>query len=276
MKWETRTKTFDLSSRTHVMGILNVTPDSFSDGGSYTTVDNAVHQAEKMANEGVDIIDIGGESTRPDHQAVPLKKELERVIPMIRAIVQKTDTPISIDTYKSETAKRAIEAGAQIINDVWGAKKDPEIAAVAAAYDVPIILMHNRSDLNYTNIMEDIKRDLAESIDIAIRAGVKEKRIMIDPGIGFAKTGADNLVVLNNLEQLTALGYPLLLAASRKRFLGDILQAEASQRDNGTAAVTCLGITKGAHMVRVHNVKLNKEMALVMDAIRGNGAGVNG
>lgn len=276
MKWETRTKTFDLSSRTHVMGILNVTPDSFSDGGSYTTVDNAVHQAEKMANEGADIIDIGGESTRPDHQAVPLKKELERVIPMIRAIVQKTDTPISIDTYKSETAKRAIEAGAQIINDVWGAKKDPEIAAVAAAYDVPIILMHNRSDLNYTNIMEDIKRDLAESIDIAIRAGVKEKRIMIDPGIGFAKTGADNLVVLNNLEQLTALGYPLLLAASRKRFLGDILQAEASQRDNGTAAVTCLGITKGAHMVRVHNVKLNKEMALVMDAIRGNGAGVNG
>ncbi|MFD2209296.1 dihydropteroate synthase [Virgibacillus halophilus] len=276
MELATRTKTFDLSSRTHVMGILNVTPDSFSDGGSYTTLDKAVHQAEKMVSEGADIIDIGGESTRPDHQAVPLEKELERVIPMIHAVAEKITSPISIDTYKAETARQAMEAGAQVINDIWGAKKDPEIAAVAAAYDVPIILMHNRDNRNYTNIMEDIKSDLAESIEIAIKAGVKEKRIMIDPGIGFAKTGADNLVVMNHLEQLSDLGYPLLLAASRKRFLGDILQAEASDRDNGTAATTCLGITKGAHMVRVHNVKLNKEMALVMDAILGKGVGING
>ncbi|MDY0404021.1 dihydropteroate synthase [Virgibacillus sp. 179-BFC.A HS] len=267
MKWQTRTKTFDLSSRTHIMGILNVTPDSFSDGGNYTTEEKAVAQALKMVQEGADVIDIGGESTRPNHQKVSVEEEIQRVIPMIQAVSAKTDTPISIDTYKAQTAKHAIEAGAQIINDVWGAKKDPEIAAVAAQYEVPIILMHNRQDLNYTNIMEDMKRDLAESIDIAVRAGVKDEAIMIDPGIGFAKTGADNLVVLRHLEELTCLGYPLLLAASRKRFLGTILDVPPAERDNGTAATTCLGITKGAQMVRVHNVKVNKEMALVMDAI---------
>lgn len=264
---KTKTKTFHLTERSHVMGILNVTPDSFSDGGRYATIEKAVEQAIQMEEMGADIIDIGGESTRPGHDAIPVEEEIERVIPIIEAIKPKISIPISIDTYKAETAKRAIEAGAEIINDIWGAKRDPVIASVAAKYRVPIILMHNRTNKNYDSLIDDMKQDLQESIDIALQAGVVKENIILDPGIGFAKTAEDNLQVMHNLEKFSDLGYPLMLGSSRKSFIGEILDLPAEQRDNGTGATTCLGITKGVHLFRVHDVKLHKELAKVMDAM---------
>ncbi|WP_339217535.1 dihydropteroate synthase [Ornithinibacillus sp. FSL M8-0202] len=264
---KTKSKVYNLSDRTHIMGILNVTPDSFSDGGNYTSVEKAVQQAVRMEQQGADIIDIGGESTRPDHDPISAKEELSRVLPMINAVKESIHIPISIDTYKAETARQAVEAGAEIINDVWGAKRDPEIASVAANYNVPIILMHNRTNENYTSLIDDMKQDLEESIDIALKAGVPKENIILDPGIGFAKSAKDNLVVMKNLEKLTAMGFPLLLATSRKRFIGSVLDVPPAERDTGTGATTCLGITKGAHMVRVHNVKVNVELAKMMDAM---------
>ncbi|WP_047986239.1 dihydropteroate synthase [Ornithinibacillus californiensis] len=264
---KTRSKTYDLSARTHIMGILNVTPDSFSDGGNYTNIDKAIEQAVKMEQLGADIIDIGGESTRPDHDPVSLEEELSRVIPIIKALKEHISIPISIDTYKAETARQAVEAGADIINDVWGAKREPEIASVAAENNVPIILMHNRTNENYTSLLEDMHRDLEESIEIARKAGVPKENIIIDPGIGFAKSAEDNLLVMNQLEKLTNMGYPLLLATSRKRMIGNVLNVPPAERDIGTGATTCLGIVKGAQLVRVHNVKVTVELAKMMDAM---------
>lgn len=268
---KTGVKNYDLSKRTHIMGILNVTPDSFSDGGNYTTVEKAIEQAKRMEEEGADMIDIGGESTRPNHDPVPLEEELERVLPIIRAVKENTNLPVSIDTYKAETAKQAVEAGADIINDIWGAKKEPDIAKVASDYDVPLILMHNRTSAQYTSLLDDMKKDLEESIDIALQAGAKKGNIILDPGVGFAKSAQENLIVMNHLEQFTNMGYPFLLATSRKRFIGGVLDLPPEERDNGTGATTCLGITKGAHIVRVHNVKVNKELAVMMDAMLREG-----
>ncbi|TRM11136.1 dihydropteroate synthase [Lentibacillus cibarius] len=277
MKLVTQTKTYNLSERTHVMGILNITPDSFSDGGNYTTVDQAIEQATLMEKQGADMIDIGGESTRPDHEPVSLQDELDRVIPMVRAVKEHVTIPISIDTYKAETARQALEAGAEIINDVWGAKREPEIAKIAAAYNAPIILMHNRTNKDYMSIIDDMKQDLQESITISLNAGVSPDNIILDPGIGFAKTPDDNLTIMNHLEDFSELGYPILLGTSRKSFIGNILDLPAAERDNGTGATTCLGITKGVQIVRVHNVQLNVELARMMDAmlfkreVRSNG-----
>lgn len=267
MQLKTSIKTYELTERTHVMGILNTTPDSFSDGGKYTTIEQAVEQAVKMEKLGADIIDIGGESTRPDHNSVSLQEELNRVIPVINAIKEKVNIPISIDTYKAETARQALEAGAEIINDIWGAKKDPEIAAVAAEYNAPIVLMHNRTNMDYTSLIDDMKKDLYESIDIALKHGVANENIVLDPGIGFAKTVQDNISVMNRLEDFESLGYPLLLGTSRKSFIGEILDIPAEQRDIGTGATTCLGITKGIHIIRVHNVKLHVELVKMMDTM---------
>lgn len=276
MMLKTSTKIFDLTARTHIMGILNVTPDSFSDGGNYVSLENAVKQAILMEQQGADMIDIGGESTRPGHQQVSAKEELKRILPAITAVKQEINIPLSIDTYKAETARQAVETGAEIINDIWGGKKDPEILNVAAIYNVPIILMHNRTDMNYTSLIDDMKRDLQESIDMAIQRGVPEKNIILDPGIGFAKTAADNLVVMNHLEEFSDLGYPILLGTSRKGFIGKILDLPAAERDNGTGATTCLGIVKGAHIVRVHHVKINVELARMMDAMLSEGVTANG
>lgn len=267
MMLKTKTKTYKLTDRTHIMGILNVTPDSFSDGGSYTSIEKAVKQAVKMERHGADIIDIGGESTRPDHQPISLEEELKRVIPVIEAVSKNINIPISIDTYKAETARRAIEAGAEIINDVWGAKRDPEIAKVAATYNAPMILMHNRTNMNYQSLIDDMKNDLKESLEIVLNAGVSKENIVLDPGIGFAKTFEHNLVVMNKLEQFLELGYPLLLGASRKTFIGQILGVPPYERDYGTGATTCLGIFKGINIIRVHNVKLHKDLAIMMDAM---------
>lgn len=269
MKLTTDTKIYNLSERTHIMGILNVTPDSFSDGGSYTSIDQAVEQAVEMEKQGAAIIDIGGESTRPNHDPVSAEEELERVLPVIRKLKETVTIPLSIDTYKAETARQAVKAGADIINDVWGAKREPEIANVAAEYNVPIILMHNRTNMDYTSIIDDMKQDLQESIDIALQAGVPKENIILDPGVGFAKTATDNLVVMNNLEKFADLGYPFLLGTSRKTFIGQILDAPPDERDNGTGATTCLGITKGVQIVRVHNVKLHVELAKMMDTMLG-------
>ncbi|SFB31966.1 dihydropteroate synthase [Lentibacillus halodurans] len=271
----TDSKTLHLDKRTHVMGILNVTPDSFSDGGHYATVEQAVEQAVFMEQQGADMIDIGGESTRPDHDPISLDEELERVLPIIQAVKEKVNIPISIDTYKAETARQAIKAGAEIINDVWGAKREPEIAHVAAVSNVPIILMHNRTNQNYTSLIADMKQDLQESIDIALKAGVSPANIVLDPGIGFAKTSADNLTVMNHLEQFQDLGYPMLLGTSRKSFIGKILDLPAAERDNGTGATTCLGIAKGVQIVRVHHVKVHTELAQMMDAMLGKQGAVD-
>lgn len=264
---KTNTKTLNLSERTHIMGILNVTPDSFSDGGRFMAIDKAVEQAKEMEQAGADIIDIGGESTRPGHLPLTVEEELSRVIDVIKAVKEVVSIPISIDTYKAETAKQAIEAGADIINDIWGAKKDPQMAQVAAHYNVPIILMHNRDNKNYHSLIDDMLKDLQESIAIALNAGVKQSNIILDPGIGLPKNSEDNIIVLKELERFKVLGYPILLATSRKSFIGDILGVPANERDIGTGATTCLGITKGVQLFRVHNVKVHKELAKMMDAM---------
>ncbi|MGG0277617.1 dihydropteroate synthase [Bacillus rhizoplanae] len=257
----------NLNEKTFIMGILNVTPDSFSDGGNYNEVEAAVRHAKEMVIDGAHIIDIGGESTRPGFAKVSAEEELQRVLPMIRAVSQVVDVPISIDTYKAEVAKQAIEAGAHIINDIWGAKAEPEIAKVAAHYDVPIILMHNRDNTNYRNLMPDMIADLYESVTIAKRAGVRDENIILDPGIGFAKTFEQNLEVMRNLEQLKLLGYPILLGTSRKSFIGHTLDLPVEERLEGTGATVCLGIQKGCEIVRVHDVKEMSRMAKMMDAM---------
>jgi len=276
MRLETKSKTFNLEERTHIMGILNVTPDSFSDGGNYDSIEKAIVHAKKMQEAGADIIDVGGESTRPDHLPVDEQEEIDRVVPVIEALKNEIDIPVSIDTYKAKTAASAIEAGADIINDIWGAKKDPQMADVAVKYDVPIILMHNREDKNYNSIIEDMIRDLEESIRIAKRAGVKEDNIILDPGVGFAKELEDNFVVMRHLDEIIRrLPFPMLLATSRKSFISKVINAPAYERDNATGATTCLGIAKGAHIVRVHDVPRTKELAIMMDAMV-KGAGIPG
>ncbi|HDR7689705.1 TPA: dihydropteroate synthase [Bacillus toyonensis] len=263
--------TLNLNEKTLIMGILNVTPDSFSDGGSYNEVDAAVRHAKEMKNEGAHIIDIGGESTRPGFAKVSVEEEVKRVVPMIQTVSKEVELPISIDTYKAEVAKQAIEAGAHIINDIWGAKAEPEIAEVAAHYDVPIILMHNRDNMSYRNLMADMIADLYDSIKIAKAAGVRDENIILDPGIGFAKTPEQNLEAMRNLEQLNVLGYPVLLGTSRKSFIGHVLDLPVEERLEGTGATVCLGIEKGCEFVRVHDVKEMARMAKMMDAMIGKG-----
>ena len=262
----------DLRKKTMIMGIVNVTPDSFSDGGRFYDIDRAVEHAKRLVADGADIIDIGGESTRPGAEKVSLEEELRRVIPVVKAVAQEIDVPISIDTYKAEVAKQAIEAGAHIINDVWGAKADAKMAEVAAFYDVPIILMHNRHDLQYRDLISDMISDLMESVAIAKRAGVRDENIILDPGIGFAKTLEHNLEVMRRLDEFAKLGYPLLLGTSRKRFIGHVLDLPVNERVEGTGATVCLGIVKGAHIVRVHDVLPIARMAKMMDAMLGKGA----
>ncbi|WP_342410310.1 dihydropteroate synthase [Paenibacillus sp. FSL R10-2778] len=258
----------ELGNRTLIMGILNVTPDSFSDGGLWDHPDKAVEHALRMAAEGADIIDIGGESTRPGHQPVGLEEELARVLPVIESIHKAAPhLPLSIDTYKAEVARQALAAGAHIINDIWGCKADPEMAAVAAAADCPIILMHNRQDRNYTNLSADMSADLKESIDLALAAGVKPANIILDPGIGFAKDYNENLQAMMLLDGLTELGYPLLLATSRKKFIRTVLDLPSDDVVEGTAATVAFGIAQGCQIVRVHDVSLINRTVKMCDAM---------
>ena len=259
----------DYGKKTLIMGILNMTPDSFSDGGKFNRIDKAVDHARQMVEDGADMIDIGGESTRPGFAAVPVEEELERVIPVIEAIRKEVQIPISIDTYKAEVAKQAIIAGAHVINDVWGAKADDEMANVAARYDVPIILMHNRKDQQYDHFYRDVVNDLFESISLVKAAGVKDERIILDPGIGFAKDLFYNLEMMRNLDKIVSIGYPVLLGTSRKSMIGNVLDLPVEERLEGTGATVCFGIQKGCQIVRVHDVKEIARMAKMMDALLG-------
>ncbi|PRR77798.1 Dihydropteroate synthase [Clostridium liquoris] len=260
-------KEFKFGERTYIMGILNVTPDSFSDGGKFNDLERAVQHAKEMIDDGADIIDVGGESTRPNHTPVSEEEEINRVIPIIKELRKHFDIPISIDTYKGKVAELSIEAGANLINDVWGFKKDPYIAEVAAKYDVSCCLMHNRDNTEYKNFIEDMLKDLQESVDIALRAGVKKENIILDPGIGFAKTYEQNLEAMNNLERLSELGYPVLLGTSRKSMIGNALNLPSNERVEGTVATTVIGIMKNCDFVRVHDVLENKRAAMMTDAI---------
>lgn len=260
-------KEYELGKRTYIMGILNVTPDSFSDGGKFNEIDAAVNQARKLIEDGADIIDIGGESTRPGAEYVTEEEEIKRVVPIIKAIKEKLDVTISIDTYKARTAEESIKAGADIINDIWGAKYDKSMAKVAAKYNTPIILMHNRENKPYENLMEDVVRDLQESIDIALKAGVKKENIILDLGIGFAKTYEENLIVMNNCEVIKKLGYPMLLGTSRKSMIGLTLNLPVNERVEGTLATSVMGIIKGFEFIRVHDVLENKRVAIMTDTI---------
>lgn len=261
-------KEFKIGERTYIMGILNVTTDSFSDGGNFNTVENALSRVKQMILEGVDIIDIGGESTRPGHTIVEEEEELNRVIPIIKAIREKYDIPISVDTYKGKVAEEAIKAGANLINDVYGFKKCSYISKVAAKYNVPCCLMHNREDNIYQkDIIETMIDDIKESIKIALDAGVKKENIMLDPGIGFAKTLEDNLKVMNRLEEFRVENYPILLGTSRKSMIGLTLDLPVDQRIEGTIATTVLGIVKGIDFIRVHDIKENKRASQMADAM---------
>ncbi|MBK5444347.1 MULTISPECIES: dihydropteroate synthase [unclassified Peribacillus] len=265
----------DYSKKTLIMGILNVTPDSFSDGGKYNRVDAALKHAEQMVKDGADVLDIGGESTRPNYERISDEEEIERVAPIIEAISRNIQVPISIDTYKSRVAEEAVKAGAHILNDIWGAKADTMMASVAAKYQVPIILMHNRDKMDYRHFVRDVLQDLFESITIVKKAGVQDENIILDPGIGFAKDLKLNLEMMRNLDKLVSLGYPVLLATSRKSMIGHVLDLPPSERVEGTAATICNGIQQGCQMVRVHDVKEMARTAKMMDALLGKG-GFNG
>jgi dihydropteroate synthase len=261
------TKTWSWGTRTYIMGILNITPDSFSDGGRFNGQEVALEHASQMVAEGADIIDVGGESTRPGHTPVTAEEELARITPIIEVLSRETDVPISVDTYKAATAAAAIQAGAHMINDIWGLKADPEMAQVVAHYQVPVCLMHNRAQNHYDNLIEEIISDLADSIELALKAGVKDENIIIDPGLGFGKNWRQNFQVMSKLEQLSRLGYPVLLGPSRKLFTGKLLDLPVDQRLEGTLAATVVGITKGIDIVRVYDVRENKRAAVMADAM---------
>ena len=251
-------KNFDLNNQILIMGILNVTPDSFSDGGQFNNLDASLKQVEKMIADGADLLDLGGESTRPGHTQISDTEEIDRVVPMITAIRDRFDIPISIDTYKGAVGEAALKAGAHLVNDIWGFKYDPTLAAVTAKYKVPCILMHNRDNQHYENLIAEIKTDLQASIDIALKAGIARDAIILDPGIGFGKDYAQNMETMYHLESLQSLGYPLLLGTSRKGFIGLTLDLPVTERVEGTVATTVIGIMKGVSIIRVHDVRENK------------------
>lgn len=261
--------TLDYTKETFIMGILNVTPDSFSDGGNYTSVAKAVAQAKKMVAEGAKIIDVGGESTRPGHVEISEEEEIARVVPVIEALVREVHAVISIDTYKANVAEAAIKAGAHMINDIWGAKADARMASVAAQYNVPIILMHNRDNTDYKYFWLEVHKDLQQSLAIARAAGVPDVHIILDPGIGFGKTTAQNIKMMQHLPDLVAMGYPVLLATSRKSMIGNVLDLPTAERLEGTMATVVYGIDKGCHMMRLHDIEPMRRAMKMTDVLVG-------
>lgn len=258
-----------LGERTLLMGILNVTPDSFSDGGQHYQLEQALSHAHEMAAEGADIIDIGGESTRPGSRAISASEELGRVLPVIKALKkdQHFKTPLSIDTYKPEVAQETLQAGVEMLNDVWGLKENPSLGAVAASFGVPICLMHNRRSTNYRDLIPDIISELLESIELALLAGIDDRQIIIDPGIGFGKDLQQNLEVMQHLSDFCHFGYPLLLGTSRKSMIGKLLDLPTEDRLEGTAATVAFGISAGVDIIRVHDVRQMRRVASMTDAI---------
>jgi len=264
----------ELDSKTFIMGILNITPDSFFDGGTNFRENDAVKHGLKMAAEGADIIDVGGESTRPFSDPLPLDEELRRVIPVIKTLVQKIDIPISIDTYKSEVASQAIEAGATMVNDISALKFDPAMGQLVADAGAPIVLMHMegtpknmQANPTYKDLFSEIIDFLRKAIEQAISSGIKRDVIIIDPGIGFGKSFDDNLKIINNLHTFSSLGQPLLVGPSNKAFIGHVLGLSVESRETGTMATVAASVLNGANIVRVHNVKSAKETVTMIDAI---------
>ena len=258
---------FDTEHHTYIMGILNVTPDSFSDGGKYNDLDKALLHAQELVRDGADILDVGGESTRPGHIQITEDEETERVVPVIERLKQEFDIPISIDTYKSSVAKAAVQAGAALVNDIWGLKYDAGMADVIAESQTACCLMHNREKAEYVNFLPEVLMDLQESVDIARKAGIAKDRIILDPGVGFGKTYEMNLEIIKELNRLKFLEYPILLGTSRKSVIGLTLDLPAGQREEGTLVTTVLGILSGCSFVRVHDVKGNKRAIQMTEAI---------
>lgn len=259
---------FDVKNRTYIMGILNVTPDSFSDGGSFCDVDSAVRHAGDMIEKGAHILDIGGESTRPGYIQISEEEEIARIVPIIKAIKEAYDIPVSVDTYKSKVAEAAILAGADLINDIWGLKYDGTMAEVIARYDKPCCLMHNRRDTDYQDFMKDVQTDLQESIRLAKQAGIAEDKIILDPGVGFVKTYEQNLEVIARMGELKTLGYPLLLGTSRKSVIGLTLDLPVEERLEGTLVTTVMAVEQGCAFVRVHDVQENARAIRMSEAIK--------
>ena len=258
---------FQTSGHTYVMGILNVTPDSFSDGGRWNHMDDALFHAQRMIEEGADILDIGGESTRPGYTRISDEEEISRVAPVIEALKNRFDIPISVDTYKSEVAKAAILAGADLINDIWGLKYDPKMAEVIAKGDVACCLMHNRDNSDYTDFLKEWYDETAECVTLAKAAGIADDKIMLDPGVGFGKTYEQNLITIKYMDKLKTLGYPLLLGTSRKSVIGLTLDAPVTDRALGTAVTTVFAVQQGYAFVRVHDIKANKQAIQMTKAI---------
>lgn len=260
-------KQFDVENDTYVMGILNVTPDSFSDGGRFNHLDAAIAHTKQMIEEGATIIDVGGESTRPGYTMIPDEEEISRVVPVIRAIKEQFDVPVSIDTYKSAVAEAAIEAGADLVNDIWGLKYDPKMADVIARHGVACCLMHNRDNMDYDDFMGDMLDDLRETVAIAKKAGIADDKIMLDPGVGFAKSYENNLEAIQKVGRLHELGYPVLLGTSRKSVIGLTLDTTKDERVEGTLVTTVFGVQQGCAFVRVHDVKENMRAIRMTQAI---------
>lgn len=260
-------KEFYTDNQGYIMGILNVTPDSFSDGGNYDQLDAALFQTERMIKEGAAIIDVGGESTRPNYTQISDEEEIARVIPVIEAIRKRFDTVISLDTYKSGVAQAGIDAGADLVNDIWGLKWDGTMADVIARADVAACLMHNRKKIDYTNFVDDVMSDLAETMDIAVKAGIDKQKILLDPGIGFAKNLEQNRLLMKNLSRLNEFGVPVLLGTSRKSMIGLTLDLPVTEREEGTMATTVIGYLAGCRFFRVHNVEANYRALKMTEAI---------
>lgn len=258
---------FNLEQNCYVMGILNVTPDSFSDGGKWTDKRKAFAHVSQMIQEGAAIIDVGGESTRPGHIQISVEEEIERVVPVIEMIKDNFSIPVSIDSYKSPVVEAALKAGADLVNDIWGLKYDRRVADLIAEYQVPCCLMHNRNTPDYKNFLEDVCQDLKDSVEIAKEAGIPDEHIILDPGVGFGKTYEQNLSIIHHLECLKDLGYPVLLATSRKSVIGLTLDLPSDDRIEGTLVTTVLGVEKGASFVRVHDVKENIRAIKMTQAI---------
>ena len=260
---------FDFSRHTYIMGILNVTPDSFSDGGKWNDMDRALRHVEEMIREGADVIDVGGESTRPGHQKISDEEETQRVAPVIEALKKRFDVPVSVDTYKSSVAAVAIEAGVDLLNDIWGFRYDSKMAALAAASQVACCLMHNKDEAVYRDFMKDMMEETLECARIALQAGVAKDRILLDPGIGFGNNYEMNLEALRRLDEFCSLGYPVLLGTSRKSVIGLTLDLPADQRLEGTLVTTVLAVQTGCAFVRVHDIRENRRAIQMMEAIQG-------
>lgn len=258
---------FDIKNDCYIMGILNVTPDSFSDGGKWNSLDKALEHTEQMIKEGAFIIDVGGESTRPGYTQITDEEEMERTVPVIEAIRARFDVPISIDTYKSRVAKAAIKAGADLVNDIWGLKYDAEMAKVIAESGVACCLMHNRDNMDYNDFMEDMLSDLRESVAIAKTAGILDDKIILDPGVGFAKSYENNLTAIKEVGRLKELGYPVLLGTSRKSVVGLTLDTPKEERVEGTLVTTVFGVQQQCAFVRVHDIKENMRAIRMTQAI---------